>query len=119
MPTLIQKPHVIIAEGDQPLLIEEYIGRVSSLTPSVSIAKIQSPAGRIETGKTPEFDEYSVVLMGVLTVESRDGVVTAGPGQAVIVQKGKWVRYSTPEITEYISVCLPAFAPRMMNKDSV
>lgn len=117
MPTLIKKPHVIVVEGDHPLLIEEYIGRVNTLTPSVSIARVLSPAGRIESGKTPEFNEYSVVLMGVLRVESHEGVVDVGTGQAIIVNKGKWVRYSTPEEAEYISVCLPAFAPKMMNKD--
>jgi mannose-6-phosphate isomerase-like protein (cupin superfamily) len=117
MPTLIQKPHVIVVEGDQPLLIEEYFGRVNTLTKSVSIARILSPAGRIESGKTPEFDEYSIVLMGVLRVESREGVVDVRTGQAIIANKGQWVRFSTPEETEYISVCLPAFAPKMMNRD--
>jgi ethanolamine utilization protein EutQ (cupin superfamily) len=117
MPTLIQKPRVIVVEGEQPLLIEEYIGRVNTLTPSVSIARVLSTAGRVETRKTPEFDEYSLVLMGVLKIESQEGVVEVRSGQAVIANKGKWVIYSTPEETEYISVCLPAFAPKMMNKD--
>lgn len=117
MPTLIHKPHVIVVDGDLPLLIEEYVGRVNTLTPSVSIARVLSPAGRIESGKTPEFTEYSLVLMGVLRVESREGVVDVGVGQAIIVNKGKWVRYSTPKETEYISVCLPAFAPKMLHKD--
>jgi hypothetical protein len=117
MPTLIQKPHVIVAEGNQPLLIEEYVGRVNTLTPSVSIVRVLSPAGRVEIGKTPEYSEYSVVLTGALRVESREGVVDVGVGQAIMVNKGEWVRYSTPEEAEYISVCLPAFAPKMMNRD--
>jgi mannose-6-phosphate isomerase-like protein (cupin superfamily) len=117
MPILIQKPHVIVAESNEPLLIEEYVGRVNTLTPSVSIVRILSPAGRVEIGKTPEYSEYSVVLMGVLRIESREGVMDVGVGQAIMVEKGEWVRYSTPEEAEYISVCLPAFAPRMMNRD--
>jgi mannose-6-phosphate isomerase-like protein (cupin superfamily) len=117
MPTLIQKPHVIVAEGNQPLLIEEYVGRVNTLTPSVSIVRVLSPAGRVEIGKTPEYSEYSVVLTGALRVESHEGVVDVGVGQAVMVNKGEWVRYSTPDEAEYISVCLPAFAPKMMNRD--
>ena len=117
MPTLIQKPHVIVVEGDQPLLIEEYVGRVNTRISSVSIARVLSPAGRIESGKTPEFSEYCVVLMGVLRVESKDGVVDVNTGQGIVIEKGSWVRYSTPQEAEYISVCLPAFAPMMMNKD--
>jgi mannose-6-phosphate isomerase-like protein (cupin superfamily) len=117
MPTLIQKPHVIVAEGNQPLLIEEYVGRVNTLTPSVSIVRVLSPAGRVEIGKTPEYSEYSVVLTGALRVESHEGVVDVGVGQAIMVNKGEWVRYSTPDEAEYISVCLPAFAPKMMNRD--
>jgi mannose-6-phosphate isomerase-like protein (cupin superfamily) len=117
MPTLIQKPHVIVAEGNQPILIEEYIGRVNTLTPSVSIVRVLSPAGRVEIGKTPEYSEYSVVLTGALRVESHEGVVDVGVGQAIMVNKGEWVRYSTPDEAEYISVCLPAFAPKMMNRD--
>ena len=117
MPTLIRKPNVIMTEGTLPMLIEEYVGRVNTGTPGVSIARVISPAGRVEVGKTPEFDEYTVILMGTLRVESRDGVVEAGTGQTIIVRRGKWVRYSTPEDTEYIAVCLPAFAPRMLNRD--
>ena len=117
MLTVIRKPHVITVEGDQPLLIEEYIGRVSTQTSQVSVARVLSPAGRVEIGKRPDFNEYSVVLKGVLRVESHDGVVDISAGQGIMVDKGTWVRYSTPEETEYISVCLPGFAPKMMNKD--
>jgi ethanolamine utilization protein EutQ (cupin superfamily) len=117
MPTLIRKPHAIEAEGNQPMLIEEYVGRVNTGTKTVSIARVLSPAGRVEVGKTPEFDEYAIVLMGVLHVESLKGIFEVEVGQAVSVPKGKWVRFSTPEETEYISVCLPAFAPGMMCRD--
>src|SRR6266568_8633005 len=117
MPTLIQKPTVIEVEGNQPMMIQEYVGRVNSATQSVSIARVVSQAGRIEPGKTPEFDEYSLVLMGTLRVESKDGAVDVNSGQAVIVRRGNWVRYSTPDVAEYIAICLPAFAPKMMNRD--
>ncbi len=41
-------------------------------------------------------------------------------GQAVIVRSGQWVRYSTPapEGAEYIAVCLPAFAPDLVHRDT-
>ena len=117
MPTLIKKPHVIEVEGNLPMMIQEYVGRVMTGTQGVSIARVLSPAGRVEPGKTPEFDEYAVVLTGTLRVESQDGVVDVRTGQAVIARHGKWIRYSTPEETEYISVCLPAFAPKMAHWD--
>ena len=117
MPTLVTKPHVIEADGNLPMLIEEYVGRFNTDTPSVSVARVLSPAGRVEEGKTPEFDEYTLVLMGVLRVESRAGVAEVRTGQALIAKKGEWVRYSTPEEAEYVAVCVPAFAPRMLNKD--
>lgn len=117
MTKLINRPIVVEAEGNLPMMIEEYVGRVASDTSAVSIARVLSPAGRIESGKTPEFDEYSLVLMGTLRVESQDGVVDVRTGQALIARKGKWVRYSTPELTEYIAVCLPAFTPRLMHRD--
>jgi mannose-6-phosphate isomerase-like protein (cupin superfamily) len=117
MPTLIKKPQVVEAEGNLSMMVQEYVGRVNSGTSSVSIARVMSPEGRVETGKTPEYDEYSLVLMGTLRIESRDRTFDVCSGQAVIVPKGKWVRYSTPELTEYIAVCLPAFAPRMMRRD--
>ena len=117
MPTLIKKPHVIEVDGNLPMMIQEYVGRVMTGTQGVSIARVLSPAGRVEPGKTPEFDEYAIVLMGTLRVESQDGAVDVRTGQAVIARHGKWIRYSTPEETEYISVCLPAFAPRMVHWD--
>lgn len=116
MPKVIRKPRVSEAkEGNMAMMIEEFVGRYSSDTQSVSIARITSPAGRVEAVKTPEFDEHVVVLLGCLQVESSSGVANVHPGQAVIVPRGKWVRYSTPDDTEFFTVCLPAFAPRMVS----
>ena len=117
MPTLIEKPTVIEAAGNLPKRIEEFIGRVNSGTEAVSIARMKSPAGWVEPGQTPEFDEYTVVLAGVLRVESREGVIEVRAGQAVIARRGEWVRYSTPEGAEYLAVCLPAFSPGMVHRD--
>jgi mannose-6-phosphate isomerase-like protein (cupin superfamily) len=72
------------------------------------------------SGQTPELDEYTVVLKGVLTVATRDGDHRVGAGQAIIVEKGEWVQYSTPgpEDAEYIAVCIPAFSPEMVHRDA-
>jgi len=119
MARLIDKPQIIVAAGNKPKRIEEFIGRVSTETKSVSIARMQSPSGWIEPGQTPEFDEYTVVLAGMLRVTTRDGQLDVKAGQAVITPKGTWVQYSTPssEGAEYIAVCLPAFSPENVHRD--
>src|SRR5579864_9378360 len=113
MPTLIGAPTRVAAAGNKPKLIDEYIGRVNSSTQAVSVAHMRSPGGWQEPGQRPEFDEFTVVLRGVLRVEHEGGAMDVGAGQAVIAHKGEWVRYSTPgeEGAEYIAVCLPAFSP--------
>jgi len=121
VPTLIAAPTQITAVGNKPKIIQEFIGRVNSKTDAASIAHMQSPGGWVEPGQTPEFDEYTVVLAGMLRVEYRDGKLDVRAGQAVITRKGEWVRYSTPEPggAEYIAVCLPAFSPGTVHRDEV
>jgi len=114
-----ERPTSICAHGDPPKTIEEFIGRVNSGTDSVSVARMMSPAGWSEPGQTPEFDEYTVVLRGVLRVETRDGVHEVAAGQAIISLAGQWVRYSSPdESAEYIAVCVPAFSPETVHRDN-
>ena len=56
---------------------------------------------------------------GSLRVEHRDGVIDVAAGQAVIVRRGEWVRYSTPDPAgaEYIAICLPAFSLDTVHRD--
>lgn len=119
MPKIITSPTKIEAAGNKPKIIEEFVGRVNSKTESVSIARMRSPQGWIEPGQTPEFDEYTVVLSGALRVTTKDNSIDVHSGQAVIVNRGEWVQYSTPfeNGAEYIAVCLPAFSPEMVHRD--
>lgn len=118
MARLIANPTIIQAHGTPPKQIEEYIGAVTTGTTGVSVSRMLSPAGWSESGQTPEFDEYTVVLSGTVRVEARDGVLDVGAGQAVIAPAGEWVRYSTPAgEAEYISVCVPAFTPGTVHRD--
>jgi mannose-6-phosphate isomerase-like protein (cupin superfamily) len=119
MPMLISTATQITAAGNKPKLIHEYIGRVNSQTEALSIARMQSPSGWVEPGQSPEFDEYTVVLAGMLRVTHRDGVLDVRAGQAVITRRGEWVQYSTPEPegAEYLAVCLPAFSPATVHRD--
>jgi len=120
MAKLISKATTIPAAGKPPKIIEEFVGRVNTTTSGISIARMTSPSAWSEPGQTPEFDEYTVVLRGELQVETRDGVQRVGAGQAIIVSRGEWVRYSTPnaEGAEYIAVCLPAFSPDTVHRDA-
>jgi mannose-6-phosphate isomerase-like protein (cupin superfamily) len=116
----IQKPTVIRAAGSPPKQIEEFIGRVNSQTSEVSIARMTSPAGWSEPGQRPQFSEYTVVLRGTLKVKLKDKELDVSAGQAVIIEAGEWVQYSTPYDggTEYIAVCLPAFSPDSVRRDA-
>jgi mannose-6-phosphate isomerase-like protein (cupin superfamily) len=120
MPTLIAAPARIESAGNKPKLIDEYIGRVNSGHTGLSIAHMRSPGGWVEPGQTPEFDEFSIVLHGLLRVRHREGVLDVRAGQAVVVRGGEWVQYSTPEAegTEYIAVCLPAFSLETVHRDN-
>jgi mannose-6-phosphate isomerase-like protein (cupin superfamily) len=117
MPELIESPVRVEAAGAPPKLIEEFAGRASNSEERVSVARMRSPAGWSEPGQRPEFDEYTLVLSGALRVDSGDGSLEVAAGQAVLARAGEWVRYSTPEGAEYISVCLPAFAPETVHRD--
>ena len=119
MPQHIAEPTIIEAAGNKPKLIREFVGRVNSNTNAVSIAQMSSPPDWVEPGQRPEFDEYTVVLRGVLRVEHEGGSIDVVAGQAVITHAGEWVRYSTPggEGAEYLAVCLPAFSPGTVHRD--
>jgi ethanolamine utilization protein EutQ (cupin superfamily) len=120
VPTLIAAPTRVEAAGNKPKLIDEYIGRVNSGTSELSVAHMRSPGAWQEPGQTPDFDEFTVVLKGLLRVEHKGGAIDVLAGQAIIAYKGEWVRYSTPEAdgAEYIAVCLPAFSVDTVHRDA-
>ena len=119
MPTLIASPTIIEAAGNLPKRIEEYAGRVNSGHGAVSVARMVSPQGWEEPGQRPEFEEITVVLRGLLTVEHDGGAFEVRAGQAVVTRPGEWVRFASPQPggAEYIAVCLPAFSPATVHRD--
>lgn len=119
MPTHVKSPSIVKAAGNKPKIIEEYVGRLNTRNAVLSIARMKSPSGWTEPGQTPEFDEYTVVLKGMLRVETRDKTIDVNAGEAVIAQAGEWVKYSTPEAegAEYVAVCLPAFSLDAAHRD--
>jgi len=120
LPDYIKSSSVIKSAGNKPKIIDEFIGRVNSKSTEVSIAKMKSPEGWSEPGQTPDFDEYTVVLAGMLRVTTKEAVYNVKAGEAIITYKGEWIQYSTPESggAEYIAVCLPAFAPDTVHRDA-
>jgi mannose-6-phosphate isomerase-like protein (cupin superfamily) len=120
MARLIKSPTAILAAGSKPKRIEEFVGRVNTRTDQLSIAHMQSPSGWEEPGQTPEFDEFTLVLAGMLRVETKTRILEVRAGEAVHAPAGEWVRYSTPEPegADYISVCVPAFSLHTVHRDS-
>ncbi|MGW9208433.1 cupin domain-containing protein [Embleya sp. NPDC055664] len=119
MPKFIEKPTVVEAAGNIPKTIREFVGRVNTGDEALSIAHMTSPGGWEEPGQRPEFDEYTVVLRGVLTVEHEGGTHEVAAGQGIHTAAGEWVRYSTrgEEGADYIAVCLPGFTPNTVHRD--
>lgn len=69
---------------------------------------MKSPSGWSEPGQTPEFDEYTMVLHGLLRVTTKNGEVDVAAGQALIAHSGEWVQYSTLDWEEqntFLCVC--------------
>ena len=120
MPVHLPSPTRIVAAGSPPKAIDEYVGRVNSGTAAVSVAHMRSPSGWVEPGQRPAFDEYTVALGGMLRVTHEGGTIDVRAGEAVIARRGEWVQYSSPgpEGAEYIAVCLPAFSPETVHRDS-
>jgi mannose-6-phosphate isomerase-like protein (cupin superfamily) len=119
MPVLIKEPTIIPAAGTKPKIIEEYFGRINSNSSQISIARMKSPAGWLEPAQQPEFDEYTVVLKGIIRVETKDNVYDVKEGSAILTRAGEWIRYSTPFEggAEYIAVCIPAFSPETVHRE--
>ena len=117
MPLLIAQATRIPVPGNK--IIDEYVGRVNNGESQASVAHMRSPAGWSEPGQRPEFDEFTLVLKGMMRVEHEGGVIEARAGQAIVTRKGEWIRYSTPEAdgAEYIAICLPAFSPDTVHRD--
>ena len=119
MAHLYNGPAVIQAAGAGNKIINEFFGLINSGTQEVSIAHMISPPGWSEPGQRPEFNEYTVVLKGKLSVETLRGELIVSEGQAIMAPENEWIRYSTPEGAEYIAVCVPAFSPDIVHRDKV
>jgi mannose-6-phosphate isomerase-like protein (cupin superfamily) len=119
MPELIERPTVIEAAGEPPKTICEYVGGVNTGEARLSVAHMTSPGGWSEPRQRPDFDEFTVVLRGVLVIEHDSGRLEVAAGQAAHTGPGERVRYSTPgsDGADYVAVCLPAFTPDSVHRE--
>ena len=120
MPQLIDAPTRIPVPGGK--VIDEHVGAVNTpdtaLRASVSVAHMLAPSGWTEPFQTPEFDEITLVLKGLVRVDHDGGVLEVTAGQSVITAAGERIRYSTGDQgAEYVAVCLPAFDPGTAHRD--
>jgi mannose-6-phosphate isomerase-like protein (cupin superfamily) len=121
MPELIGSPTPIGSVGNKPKLCDEYVGLVNTGEPRLSIAFVRSPAGWEGTAQYGEYDEYRLVLKGMLHVEHDAGSIDVEAGQALRVKPREWVRFSTPREggAEYINVCTPAFSRATLHREKI
>lgn len=119
MAHFIDAPTVIPSAGNKPKIIREFFGAVTTQTDALSIAQMESPSGWVEPGQCPAFDEYTVVLRGMLRCRFEQSHTDVHAGQAILVEAGEWVQYSTPgpEGATYVAVCRPAFTPARAQRD--
>lgn len=118
MAVKITSPSIVKAAGNRPKIIEEYVGKVNTKESRLSVARMESPVGWAEPGQTPEFDEYTIVLKGVLKVKTAEDTFEIKEKEGIMIRAGEWVQYSTPDNgAEYISICLPAFSPETVHRD--
>jgi len=93
--------------------IEEVVGRATTGTDSMSVAKMLAPPGWGEPPQRPRFDEVVVVLKGELTlvIEGRPERIAAG--EVGLCPRGQKVVYRNDAgaACEYVSICAPAFTP--------
>ncbi len=119
MPELIGSPTQIDSVGNKTKLCDEYVGLVNTGESKVSITVVHSPIGWEGIGQWADYDEYRIVLKGMLRVEHAGGTLEVRATQALHVKPGEWVRFSTPGEggADYINVCLPAFSLATVHRE--
>lgn len=120
MAYLINKSPFVVPTTDGKL-IEEHFGRASSGDTEFSLAHMEAPPGWSEPFQQPLFDEITLVISGKKQFEIDGETLVLGPGESILIRKGSRVRYSNPfdEKVIYWSVCVPAFSPETVRRESL
>lgn len=114
----IQKLPFVVPTTDGKL-IEEHFGNATNIDSNISIAHMIAPPKWSEPFQTPEFDEYTYIIRGKKQFIIEDETIILEAGQSIKIKKNTRVQYSNPfdENCEYLSICLPAFAMNLVNRE--
>lgn len=109
-----------IVPTDDGKRIAEHFGKASSADQHISIAHMTAPPGWSEPFQTPEFEEYTFIIKGRKMFEVDGDRIILEAGQSIKISKNTRVRYSNPfdESCEYLAICLPAFDPGTVHRES-
>jgi len=104
--------------GNKTKFVDEYVGFVNTGESRASITVVHSPMGWEGLAQWADYDEYRIVLKGMLRVEHAGGTLDVGAKQGLHVKPGERVRFSTPgeDGADYINVCLPAFSAATVHR---
>tara|TARA_R110002126_G_scaffold289578_3_gene444808 strand:+ start:8025 stop:8393 length:369 start_codon:yes stop_codon:yes gene_type:complete len=114
----IQKAPFVVPTTDGKL-IEEHFGNATSQESGISIAHMIAPPKWKEPFQTPEFEEYTYIIRGKKQFIIAGEIIVLEAGQSIKIEKNVRVQYSNPfdVACEYISICLPAFAMDLVNRE--
>jgi mannose-6-phosphate isomerase-like protein (cupin superfamily) len=116
---IVQRDPFKVPTGDDKTILEHF-GMASVNAGEYSLARMTAPPGWEEPAQTPVFDEVTLMISGRKRVELENETVEIGPGESLLVRAGNRVRYSNPFAVpaEYVSLCIPAFTPERVNRES-
>lgn len=119
MARIVQSPTIVQSAGKGKKLIEEYFGKVSTSQKDISIAVMTADEGWEEPGQIAQFNEYVYVISGTVFIRTKKSDFIVKPKQAILIDKGEWVQFSTPFKygANYIAICTPAFQPKLVKRD--
>ncbi|TRZ42031.1 cupin domain-containing protein [Robertkochia solimangrovi] len=100
--------------------ILEHFGLASTGDSGYSIAHMIAPPDWSEPFQTPEFEEITFVIKGrkQFTIENKRFVL--GPGESIRISGNTRIQYANPfeEPCEYLSICIPAFSPETVHRET-
>ena len=114
----IQKNPFVVPTTDGKY-IGEHHGNATTHNSEISIAHMIAPPHWAEPFQTPEFEEYTFIILGKKQFIIEDETIILEAGQSIKIEANTRVQYSNPfdEKCEYISVCKPAFDFTKVNRE--
>ncbi|KAJ1620949.1 hypothetical protein T492DRAFT_1074253 [Pavlovales sp. CCMP2436] len=123
-PCVLREPPTVVKTAT--MQIDEIAGGASNGEPRLSMAHVRVAAATTEAIQIPDFDEYVLVLNGVMHVDVGHADVAKRPrrfaraapvllvaksGETFWLPRGQRYKYWFPGACEYVAICMPAFHP--------